>query len=336
MDSEPKAKPRGPLEQLAEDVLGAAAEALTSVARSLPERLVPFAQRIASIEGHLVVAGMGKARFVAEKLSATFASLGTPSFALHPADAVHGDLGRITRRELVLVLSHSGETEEILRMLGPCRDRGAAVLAITGSKDSTLGRFADAIIEVGCWGEAGNHLAPTTSTTVMMSVGDALALMVAELRGLSPEAFKSVHPAGSIGRRLLRVAEIMRTEDRVPIARRTADLREVISVMTQTPGRPGAALVVGPDDRLVGIFTDGDLRRLLETNRFEAECPVHMVMGGEPRHVRPDTLVIEACRLMNEYRVDQLPVVDAERRPVGLLDVQDLLARGLLVPEDRE
>lgn len=307
------------------------ARALQRSAGAVDADFVAAAKRLASVRGRVVVTGVGKAGFIAQKVSATLASTGTPSLFLHPTDALHGDLGRITAHDLLLAFSHSGETEEVVRLLGPVKRLGAFVLAVTGERASSLGRGADLVLEMGHFEEAGHGLAPTTSTTVMLGFGDALAVAALHLRGLSEEEFHHFHPGGSLGRRLMRVHEVMRSGERVPLVRPSATLREVVSVMSQTPGRPGAALVVGPKSKLVGIFTDGDLRRLLdESERLDLGREVRDVMGREPKTVRAEERLGEAVRLLQAYRIDQVAVVDDTGRPVGLLDVQDLLALGAL------
>lgn len=306
------------------------ARAVQEAASRLNGDFTEAARSIARCKGRLVVSGMGKANFVAQKISATFASTGTPSLFLHPADALHGDLGRITKKDVLLGLSHSGETEEMLRLLGPVRHVGARVLAITASKSSSLGQGADLTLEMGRWEEAGSGLAPTTSTTVMLALGDALAMAVLKLRGFTADDFRQFHPAGALGRQLMRVEDVMRRGPMLPKVRQRAPLSEVIAVMTGTPGRPGAATVVGRTGKLVGMFTDGDLRRLMDAGTFDLTTLVEEVMCARPKTVRPDQAVTEAAAVLRAHHVDQVPVVDDRGRPVGLLDVQDLLTQRFL------
>jgi len=275
--------------------------------------------------GRLVVSGMGKAGFIAQKVSATFASTGTPSLFLHPADALHGDLGRITADDVLLALSHSGETEEMLRLIGPVKRVGARVLAITAESTSSLGKLADLTLEIGRQREVGSGLAPTTSTTVMLALGDALAVAASEVRGFSDAQFHAFHPAGSLGRKLMRVSDVMRSGEMVPVVSHDATVRDALSVMTETPGRPGAAMIVDKKKKLIGLFTDGDLRRWLETGDGGLDARLSVAMCRDPRTVRPDQPVTEAASLLREHHVDQVPVVDDRHRPIGLLDVQDLL-----------
>jgi arabinose-5-phosphate isomerase len=278
-------------------------------------------------EGQVVVTGMGKAGLVGQKISATLASTGTPSFYLHPADALHGDLGRLRPRDILLALSNSGETAEVNAVIPVARKIGAVVIAMTGRPDSTLGKLADTVLDIGRVEEACPHkLAPTTSTSAMLALGDALAMVVLDERNFTREDYALFHPAGSLGRRLLRVREVMRKGEELPLVTSATRIDAVLLTMSRTPGRPGAALVVGPEGRLIGIFTDGDVRRLLETGEMKhLHAPVSEFMGDQPKSIGPEALVEEAQRLLQEHHIDQVPVLDAEGRPVGLLDVQDLL-----------
>lgn len=289
-----------------------------------------FAQAVEMIlacKGRLVVTGLGKPGFVAQKISATFASTGTPSLYLHPAEALHGDLGRVTRDDVVLALSNSGRTEEIVRLLGPVGRIGAKVIAMTGDVNSPLAEQADVVLDIGNVEEACPlGLAPTASSTVLLVLGDALAMTVLDNRSFGNDDYALIHPGGSLGTKVMRVREVMRQGDANPLVRADDPLSRAVAVMTQTPGRPGATLVVDRKGKLAGIFTDGDLRRLFESGSTSADTPVGDVMGRNPRTVHPDMLVLEAAEVLREARIDQVPVVDDRNRPLGLLDVQDLLA----------
>jgi len=279
----------------------------------------------------VVVTGMGKAGFVAQKISATLASTGTPSLYVHPAEAAHGDLGRIARDDLVLALSNSGETEEILRLLPPLRRIGARVVAFTRDGQSPLGRGVDLVVPLGPIEEACPlGLAPTASTAALLALGDALAMTVLENRSFGREDFALYHPAGKLGRGLMKVREVMRKGEANPLIRDSATLGQCVAVMTRTPGRPGAATVVDSAGRLVGVFTDGDLRRLVERSEVDFRARITAVMTRNPRTVRPEALVGDAARVLRSAAIDQVPVVDGRGRPVGLLDVQDLLAAKVL------
>jgi len=315
----------------AREVIRAEAEAVAQLAGRLNGAFARAAEMVLACPGRVVVTGMGKPGFIAQKLSATFASTGTPSLYLHPAEALHGDLGRLVPGDLVLALSNSGETDEIVRLLPSIRRLGAPIIAITGGTKNSLADAADVVLEIGPVPEACPlGLAPTASTVALLALGDALAMAVQHRRGFSPEQFASLHPGGALGRQLLRVRDVMRTGSRNPTVSGDTPLRDTAAVMTRTEGRPGAASVVDSQGKLVGIFTDGDLRRLVQLGEMDFSRPVSSVMGKSPRTVSPDDLAQTAADLMRRTEVDQLPVVDKDLRPVGLLDVQDLLAARLL------
>jgi arabinose-5-phosphate isomerase len=294
----------------------------------------PFARAVEWIlgcAGRVVVTGMGKPGFVAQKISATLASTGTPSLFVHPAEAAHGDLGRIARDDVVIALSNSGETEELTRLLPSLRKIGAKVVAVTKDANNSLARGADLVVEIGDVEEAcPMGLAPTASTAVLLAVGDALAMTVLANRAFDKEEYAIFHPGGKLGRGLMKVGELMRRGAANPVVPEAAPLSAAVAVMTETPGRPGATSVVDAAGLLVGIFTDGDLRRLVEHGQTDFSKPVAGAMGKNPRRVKPDLLVTEAAHLMRKMRIDQVPVVDDEGKPVGLLDVQDLLAAKIL------
>lgn len=314
----------------ARGVLHAEAAAIEQLCTRIDGDFSEAVERILACSGRVVVTGMGKPGFIAQKISATFASTGTPSLFLHPAEALHGDLGRLVPGDLVLALSNSGETEEILRLLPALKRMGAPIIAVTGGQKSALAAASDVVLEIGPVPEACPlGLAPTTSTVALLALGDALAMTVLHRRGFSPEQFAELHPAGALGKRLLRVREVMRTGAANPTVSEDASLRETAAVMS-TVGRPGAASVVDGAGRLVGIFTDGDLRRLVQQDDVDFTRPVSAVMGRSPRTVGPDDLAVTAAEILREGQIDQLPVVDRAGRPVGLLDVQDLLSARLL------
>ncbi len=310
----------------AREVLAVEAQAVMRLREILGESFLRAADLVQSCKGRVVVTGMGKAGKIAEKISATLASTGTPSLFLHPADAVHGDLGRCLRDDVVLVLSNSGETEEIVRLLPAVRQISARLVAFTGAVRSTLGREADVVIDLGPIQEACPlGLAPTASTAAMLALGDALAMVVLESRGFTKDDFALFHPAGSLGRKLLRVRDRMRTGDTLPIVASGTPLRATLEVMGGK-GRAGAALVVDAKGMLLGIFTDGDLRRLLRSrSEVGLDGPVDGVMARRPITTTPDALAAEASRLLHDHGIDQIPVVDGEGAAIGLLDVQDLL-----------
>lgn len=317
-----------------ETLLARAAEVIRVEARTiaglegrLDGRFVEAVDMLLACEGQVIATGVGKAGLVAQKISATLASTGTPSSYLHPTDARHGDLGRLRARDVLLALSNSGESAEVVALLGPARKIGAPVLVLTGAPRSSLARHADCVLDIGPVQEACPlNLAPTASTSALLALGDALAMVVSQERRFSREEYALYHPAGALGRKLMRVREVMRTGEQMPVVSTGTAIRDVVLVMNRTPGRPGAALVVDGGRHLVGIFTHGDLARLLEhAGTVDVRAIVDAHMGRNPKVVGPDQLVEEAQHLLREHRIDQIPVVDEERRPLGLLDVQDLL-----------
>jgi len=311
----------------AAEVIRLEARSIAQLEERLDERFLCAVDLVLACEVLVVVSGLGKAGLVGQKISATLASTGTPSLFLHPTEALHGDLGRIRERDVLLVISNSGETPEVVALIGPARKIGAHVVALTGAARSTLARVADCVLDIGPLEEACPlKLAPTASTSAMLALGDALAMVVLQERRFSREEFALFHPAGSLGRKLMRVQEVMRKGEQLPIAPSGTPIKGVVVVMNRTPGRPGAALIVDPEGRLVGIFTHGDLARLFERREaFDVDQPVDAHMGRDPKFVGPEQLVEEAQHLIREHRVDQVPVLDGAHRPVGLIDVQDLL-----------
>ncbi|MFT5464180.1 MAG: arabinose-5-phosphate isomerase [Planctomycetota bacterium] len=308
----------------AREVVRVEARAIARLEDGLGPAFLDAVQQVLDCQGQVIVTGMGKAGLVGAKLSATLASTGTPSISLHPSEAMHGDLGRIRPQDLVLVLSNSGETAELLLLLPHIKSIGATILLLTGSPGSTLALKADAVLDCGSPDEACPlGLAPTASTTAMMALGDALAMVVLSARGFQREDFARFHPAGSLGRKLMQVKDLMRTGDELPLVPADCSLIQIMREMTRT--RAGAALLVHADGKLAGIFTDGDLRRLVESDDAQRDRDVLSVAARDPKTIRADALVAEAEHLLREHRIDQIPVVDAAHKPVGLLDVQDLL-----------
>lgn len=310
--------------------------ALNQVADLLDESFARAVTTILSLPAgsRIVVSGMGKAGFVAQKISATLSSIGFPSFYLHPAEAVHGDLGRFTSNDLALLLSNSGETSELVRLLPTLKERGSHIISITSSRGSTLGKHSDIVIETGRFPEAGPlGLAPTTSTTVMMALGDALAMTLVNRRGFTKEEFAAFHPGGDLGRSLMLVSDIMRTGDSCCVVHESVETKKALHLITETKGRPGAASIVNDAGMIVGVFTDGNLRRCLERDTEFLRKPIGELCSRTPITITPDKLAQEAARIIQERKIDQLMVVDERNVPVGLIDIQDLLAHGMIRPE---
>ncbi|MDE1924420.1 MAG: KpsF/GutQ family sugar-phosphate isomerase [Gammaproteobacteria bacterium] len=279
--------------------------------------------------GRVVVTGMGKSGHVAGKIAATLASTGTPSFFVHPAEASHGDVGMITREDAVLALSNSGETDEILTILPVIKRLGVPLVALTGNPASALARASSVHLHIGVPAEACPlNLAPTASTTAALAVGDALAVALLEARGFTEEDFARSHPAGSLGRRLLRVADLMRTGADVPRVAPGTMLAEGLLEMSRTG--LGMTAIVDADDRLLGIFTDGDLRRALDRAADLRATRIEAVMTRDAKSVGPETLAAEALHLMETHRITALLVVDDAGRAVGALNVHDLMRAGVV------
>ncbi|MFN4894754.1 MAG: SIS domain-containing protein [Pseudomonadota bacterium] len=318
------------------DILRQQIEAITRIADSLDSHFAQAVEVLLSLEStsRIVVSGMGKAGYVGMKLSSTLASIGFPSFFLHPADAIHGDLGRLQRNDVVLILSHSGETDEVVRLLPRIKRFGARILSITSSSSSSLGRHSDVVIATGRIPEAGPlGLAPTTSTTVMLALSDALAMTLLERKGISREEYAAFHPGGDLGRSLMLVEEIMRTGSSVCVVTEDTVNSKALHNITATEGRPGCAAVVNSNGEIVGVFTDGDLRRCLEREADFLNKTIGSVCSRAPITIHTDQLAQEACRIIQERKVNQLFVIDRTKKPVGLVHIQDLLAHGMIRPD---
>lgn len=323
------------VEQLrhARDVLRAEAQAIEELSKRLDADFCAAVDALLRCRGRVVVCGMGKAGLIGRKIAATLSSTGTPAQFLHPAEAVHGDLGCLGRGDVLLALSNSGETDELCRLLPVVRGLEVPIVAVTALDTSTLGSQADVVIRLGRLREAGpTGLAPTTSTTVMLAVGDALALVVSRLKGFTPQQFAVFHPGGSLGRQLASVGEIMRKGDQLRIARDDATIREVFTGLGKPGRRTGAVMLVDADGRLSGLFTDSDLARLLEQRReFQLDHPIAGVMTARPVTIGPDAQLREAVDVLSTRKISELPVVDDEHRPVGLIDITDVIG---LMPRD--
>jgi arabinose-5-phosphate isomerase len=319
----------------AREVLRIEAEALARVRDRLGDSIARAADLIYRSPGSVIVTGMGKAGLVGQKLAATLASTGTRAFHLHPAEAVHGDLGRIRGDDVVVALSQSGETEELVRLIPALRRLGAPLVAITERGSSTLGQAADLCIILGPIEEACPlGLAPSASTTVLMAVGDALALLVSRMRGFTADEFALYHPGGSLGRKLTRVEDVMRIGRQLRRAHANETVRTVFLRLAGPGRRSGAVLIEDGNGRLRGIFTDSDLARLFEKRRdAELDRPIGTVMTPDPYAIRVGASLAEAVELMKVHKISELPVVDRGEHLVGLIDVTDLIG---LVPAELE
>lgn len=320
------------IQQLGREVLAAETRALASQVNRLGASFAKAVNLLYGLQGNLIVSGMGKAGHIAQKLAATFASTGTRAHFLHPAEAFHGDLGRVQSGDLVLMLSQSGETGEVTQLLPAFKQFGVPLIAITANDTNTLAQAADVTIQLGkineaCW----LGLAPSTSTTAMLAIGDALALVVSRLHGFQPEDFARYHPGGSLGSKLSHVEDHMRSLDECRVACADDSIRNVLVACTKPGRRTGAIMLTDTDGCLVGLFTDSDLARLIE-NRNEAalDLPVSELMVTEPQTVLQESKMSAAIEILADRKISELPVVDDDGRPVGLIDVTDVVS---LLPE---
>jgi len=309
-------------------VIEAEAEAIGSVTHIVDESFAAAARMIYACKGSLIVSGIGKAGIIARKISATMASTGTPSHFLHPAEAVHGDLGRLRNDDIVMVLSYGGETDEISRLINLIKQLGVKLISLTGEKDSTLGKHSDVVLCMGRITEACPlGVAPSVSTACMLAIGDALAFTVMKARNFSVEDYVRFHPGGSLGAKLMSVEQSMmfRPGEKLPLAG-VDDTIEQLLAATCDVKRHGAVMVVDAQGVLAGIVTDADLRRLMTKQGAKTvNCKVRDVMTAGCKKIRLDALAAEATAIFHKYRIDELPVIDAAGRPVGLIDVQDIL-----------
>ncbi len=301
------------------------AAAVLGLKERVGDSFVAAVRQILEVRGRVVVMGMGKSGHVGRKIAATLASTGTPAMFVHPAEASHGDLGMIKAVDIVLAISNSGEVDELTVLLPVVKRQGVPLIAMTGGLESTLARHADIVLDSGVEKEACPlNLAPTASTTAQMALGDALAVALLDARGFGTEDFARSHPGGALGRKLLtHVSDLMRTGDDVPRVPPAATLSELMREMSSKG--LGAAAVVDPDGRAVGVFTDGDLRRLVETGADLRELTASAVMHPGPRTVRADALGVEAAEAMEQYRITSILVVDADGLLIGALSINDLM-----------
>lgn len=311
--------------RLAERVLRLEAEAILGLIPKLDGRFDRAVALLRECAGRVIVTGMGKSGLIGRKIAATLASTGTPAYFLHPAEGVHGDIGMVARGDVVLALSNSGETDEILAIVPPLKRLGVPLVLLTGSPTSTLARQCEVVLDVSVPEEAcPMNLAPTSSTTAALATGDALAMVLLELRGLRPEDYAALHPRGTLGwRALVRVSDLMLTGDAVPVVADGTPMREVVVEMTRK--RKGITTVVDGAGRLVGVVTDGDLRRLhLRATPIDA-LTAGEVATREAKTIRAVDLAAKALEVMETWQITSLVIVDEERRPVGLLHMHDIL-----------
>ncbi len=312
----------------ARKVIEAEAEGISSIRPMVNASFGKAAEMIYSCSGSVIVSGIGKAGIVGRKISATLASTGTPSHFLHPVEAVHGDLGRLRKSDIVLVLSYGGETDEIIRLISLVKQLEVKLIAITGDSDSTLSKHSDVVLCIGQRPEACPlGFAPSVSTSCMLALGDALSFCVMKARNFGVEDYVRFHPGGSLGAKLLTVEQSMmfRPGEKLPIAQATDTIGELLE-KTSDVKRHGAVMVVDKVGGLAGIITDADLRRLM-TKKGESVFGLKVgdIMTAGCKKIRVDALAAEATAIFHKYRIDELPVVDGDNKPVGLIDVQDIL-----------
>jgi arabinose-5-phosphate isomerase len=312
----------------AREVIQVEAKAIKSVVSIVNASFAKAAEMIYNCTGSVIVSGIGKTGIIGQKLSATLASTGTPSHFLHPAEAVHGDLGRLHKNDTVLVLSYGGETDEIVRLINLVKQLEIKLIAITGDGDSTLSRYADVVLCMGRMTEACPlGVVPSVSTTCMLAIGDALALTVMKARNFSVEDYVRFHPGGSLGAKLLTVEQSMmfKSGEKLPVAEVTDSIKQLLE-KTKDVKRHGAVMVVDKAGKLAGIITDADIRRLMTKQGQKCfEFKAADVMTANCKKIRLDALAAEATAIFHKYRVDELPVVDAGDKPVGLIDIQDIV-----------
>ena len=312
----------------AQKVIEAEAEGIKSVTPIVDSSFNTAVEMIYNCTGSVIVSGIGKAGLIGQKISATLASTGTPSHFLHPAEAVHGDLGRVRKDDIVLVLSYGGETDEISRLINMVKQLEIKLLAITGDSDSTLSKHSDVVLCMGKISEVCPlGVAPSVSTACILAIGDALAFTVMKARNFSVEDYVRFHPGGSLGAKLMTVEQSMmfKPGEKLPIAEVNDTVKQLFE-KTADVKRHGAVMVVDEQGKLAGIVTDADLRRFMTEHGADSfDLKAGDIMTAKCKKIRADSLAAEATALFHKYRIDELPVVDASDRPVGLIDVQDIL-----------
>jgi arabinose-5-phosphate isomerase len=314
----------------ARDILRQEAEAIHAISGRLTEEFTKAVEMVIKCSGKVVVTGMGKSGHIGNKIAATFASTGTPAFFVHPAELRHGDFGMLEERDLVVALSGSGETQEIKLALDPIKRLGIKIIALTGNTTSTLAKVSDAVLDVGVEREACPlNLAPTSSTTAALAMGDALAIVVMTRKGFNVEDYARSHPGGSLGQRLLTVREVARSGGAVPAVALNATHKHVLKEITEK--RLGFTSVCNEDGSLAGIITDGDLRRAMQTwGEALFNKTAHEIMTRNPKTITTNALAVEALRLMEKHSIAALLILDESRRPSGLIDLKDLLHAGII------
>lgn len=311
-------------EKEAKNVLDIEANAVLQLKNAIDQDFKEALGLILSCEGRVVFTGMGKSGLIAQKLAATFSSTGTPAFFVHAGEALHGDLGMVTESDVVIAISNSGETDELLQLLPAIRRIGAKMISLTGDRTSTLADYSDICLEAKVEEEACPYgLAPTASTTATLALGDALAISLSKLKGFTPKDFALYHPGGSLGRKLLtKVSDVLEIRNQNPIVEKNTTVKEALFTMTET--KMGSTSVVNNKGKIIGIITDGDIRRLLEKSTDFLDRPVEDYMTKNPTTISTEKLATEALKIMEEKEINDIPAVE-DKKPVGMLNFQDLL-----------
>jgi arabinose-5-phosphate isomerase len=317
------------VDKIIEEVLDIEARAILDLKTKIKEQINECMDLIINCNGRVVVTGIGKSGLIGKKIAATFASTGTPSFFMHPAEGLHGDLGMVTKNDIVLAISNSGETEEVLKIIPSIKRIGAKMIALVGNSNSTLAEKSDVVISYGTVQEVCPlGLAPTTSTTVTLVIGDALAVALLKARNFKPENFAIFHPGGSLGRKLLlTVADIADENGKNPIAHYKSEMKDVLFKMTEFG--LGAISIVDDAGVLIGILTDGDIRRALTKGYHLLGNPINSLYNENPIFVQKDVLAAEALRIMEVHKINVLPIVDENKKPKSMIHIQDLIKMGL-------
>lgn len=318
------------IRDIAREVIKKEASAISGLLDRLDENFDKAVEAILNTSGRVIVTGMGKSGLIGKKIAATFSSTGTPAVFLHPAEAIHGDLGIVTDKDIVVAISKSGDTSELQQIIPVFKRLGIPIILLTGEIESSMAERSDIVIDCSVPSEAcPNNLVPTSSSTAAVVMGDALAIALFRQRGFSPEDFAKLHPGGTLGRRLLlRVSDIMHTGDKIPTVKETNTVMETLIVMSR--GRLGVAAVLDDDGRLAGIFTDGDLRRLSERGEQFLDLPISKVMTGNPKTISPDAILDEMLARCEQYKITVLVAVDDDNKPAGIIHLHDVLTSKLV------
>ena len=314
----------------AENVFRTEAKAIMDLTARLDHRFEDAVERLYNCKGKVVVTGMGKSGLIGRKIESTLASTGTPAFFLHPAEAIHGDLGMVSRSDVVVAISNSGETEELVKILPTFKRLGVPIICLTGKLKSTLAKNSEVVLDVGVKEEAGNlGIVPTASTTAALAMGDALAIALFEKRGLKEEDFHYLHPGGALGKQLLvRVVDVMHTGQGIPIVSENTPMKEAIAEMTVK--KLGITTVQDRESRLSGVITDGDLRRLLQSKTDLLSQKAGEVMTRNPRVISSDALGAKAVQIMERHSITALIVTDEDMRIIGIVHLHDFLKMGVV------